>query len=731
VSVGKISRVGGLSCVAVAVAAGTLGAAGARASGCPNEPLRAQQRSAYLPDCRAFELVTPASKAGIALALPLISTDGEHLIAGGLGIFAGAEQNTGGAIGSETGGIGAFYEFARGEAAWATKPVAPPPSTQFPAAGMQSDASPALSTTLWKLQASSQQRGEGDLYRREANGSFVRVGALQPPGERPRFGNEGVYRGSSHDLRRVLITKEPRQGRWPGDTTSGQNSLYEYGSGEAAEPMLVGVSNSGPLKSNTEAALISACETELGSSADKYNAISGSGAIVFFTARACGSSPSADELYARVEGTHTVPISEPTLPSGACTGVCLTAEHKEGIFQGASEDGTKAFFMTEQPLMDLDKDSTSDLYQADISGAGLGGLTMVSRGETLGAPSENDPTPGEGARVDGVLRVSEDGSHVYFAAKGVLTRAANGQGDTAQAGAENLYVYNAASGRTGFVARLSEEDGELWRRQDNGRPVAATPDGRFLVLVSRADLTGEGGVGGAQVYEYDAQSGVTRRVSLGQHSSSEALSPRIVESSYEREDLPSQAHSTLTVSDDGAYVFFESPDALTPQALDDQVVACVFEFAGHCFNSAYAQNIYSYHAGQVSLITTVRDTSGQRTQRLIGTDAAGTDVFFTTADPLLTQDTDTQVDIYDARIDGGFPPLITLAGCSGDACQGPLGATPVLSAAGSATQAGGDNVPPPVSKPTKKGHRHKHRARHRKMKRTGRRAKGSRGGHSS
>ena len=722
-----------LMLVSVALVSSGLLPAPALAKGCPNEQLRGQLRSTQLPDCRAYELVTPPFKAGTAVAPPLISADGSRLIAAGLGLFAGAERNTGGAIGANT-PMGAFYEFAR-ERGWMTTPVTPPSSAQFPAGGMQEDASPDLATTLWKLRTPSQPAGEGDLYRREGAGSFVHIGPLQPLGELPRFGNEGRYRGASHDLTHILISKEPRQGRWPGDTTTGQNSLYEYSGVEQSEPKLVGVKNGGPLISNSEAQLISECETELGSGADKYNAISAGGAIVFFTARACGSSPSVEELYARVDGAHTVPLSEPSLPAGECTAGCETAEHREGVFQGASEDGTKAFFMTEQPLLNVDKDGGNDLYEADVAGASLTRLTMVSAGETGGSEGENDVTPGEGAGVLGVVRVSEGGSHVYFVATGVLTRAANGQGEKAEAGADNLYVYDTASGSTAFVARLSEEDGEVWKRQNNGRPAAVTPDGRFLVVVSHADLSDEEGVSGQQVYEYDAQSGVIRRVSVGQHSSLEALAPRIVESTYEQEDRVTGAQSTLTMSDDGSYVFFESPDGLTPQALDDQVIACLFEFTGHCFNSAFAQNIYEYHDGHVYLITSVRDTSGVHAQRLLGTDASGADVFFTTADALLAQDTDTQIDTYDARIAGGFPPPLSETGCSGDACQGPLSVPPPPSSAGSSLQAGGGNLPhPPSSKPTSKPHKKtkkKPKARRRRKHRKGRKAKTSRRGRGS
>lgn len=56
----------------------------------------------------------------------------------------------------------------------------------------------------------------------------------------------------------------------------------------------------------------------------------------------------------------------------------------------------------------------------------------------------------------------------------------------------------------------------------------------------------------------------------------------------------------------------------------------------------------------------------------MGTDESGEDVFFTTTDQLVPQDVDTQVDIYDARIDGGFALPSVQSSCSEDACQGSL-----------------------------------------------------------
>jgi hypothetical protein len=680
-------RIGWLAGILIAVGSLAPAVAGAQ-EGCPNEQLRDETHSTQLPECRAYELVTPPYMEGEAAPLSAISEDGSHLIIAPIGVFAGAEHENSGELG---GAAGRAYEVARGPAGWISTPLSPP-SAQFSASLYDTYASPDLTRTLWRLRTPSQPDGEADLYRRESNGSFLHIGPMQPPSEPARFGEEGFDVGVSQDLEHVFFKKKANGGLWPGDMTVENSSLYEYSGVEQSEPKLVGIKNDGPLSSNSEAQLVSECGIVLGSEPNAYNAISPDGGTVFFTAMACGSPP-VNEVYARIDQSHTVAISEPVLPAGQCSGTCAAAEHREAIFQGASEDGSKVFFTTEQPLLNSDKDTTNDLYEAELEGAAVKRLVMVSEGETKGSASENDPTPGEGADVQGVAQVSEDGSHVYFVATGVLTNAANGEGDKAEAGADNLYAFDTASGRTAFVASLSEQDGEIWQQLDVNRPVANTPDGDFLVLVSHADLTHEG-TSGEQIYEYDARSGSLKRISLGQHS---ALAPKIVSPSYVQADRPTEADSYLTMSDDGSDVFFESADGLTPQAPNDQLIRCFIEYQGACLSLDYVKNVYEYHEGSVYLIASVQPPEVGPV--LLGTDLSGDDVFFTSPEPLVAQDTDTQQDIYDARVDGGFPAPVKPPGCSGEACLGPLGAAPLLpSTAGSATQGPGENSHPAITK---------------------------------
>jgi len=387
------------------------------------------------------------------------------------------------------------------------------------------------------------------------------------------------------------------------------------------------------------------------------------------------------------------------------------------------------FFTTSQPLVNGDTDSGVDLYEADISEGSISRLVQVSRG------GEGDLTPGSGANVLGVARVSEDGSHVYFVAEGRLT-GANREGKTPSVGQPNLYV--VARGcpgggtacaspveRTSFVGTLSaENDGADWGASDE-RSVQATPDGQFLVFQSSADLTSdeEGQEEAGQVFEYDAQTETLVRVSRGQggynRDGNSSIYPAIIPTQDYKLDQPIQRITDLAVSEDGSRVFFSSPAALTPRALNGVVIK---EEEGR---TVYATNIYEYHEGQVGLISDGHDTvltEHHPAVGLIGTDETGLDVFFMTADSLVPRDTDTQVDVYDARVGGGFAPPPQAAPCVADSCQDAPVSPPSLlapltsSVSGEAVSLGSQRTAPPKKKSERR--RRKMKSKVKPMRRT-------------
>jgi hypothetical protein len=685
--------VGNLAIIGVVTAA-------ARADSCQNSAFRTGP-SAALPDCRAYELVTPAFKFGAAVTR-LKAADGSHVQFSSITGFSGAPD--------DQGVEGSDYIASRTASGWSAVPV-DPPATEFQngatlgAASPLEDVSRDFSTALVAGIPAASTPLDKRLYIRRQDG-LTEVGPVFPPEALATWtGSYGdftgiYYEGGSADLSHVVFEIKAGQGTthflWPGDTTVQNASLYEYVGTGSGTPRLVGVDNAGHL--------ISQCGTGLGGNSaggntDMYNAISADGNTIFFDAEGGGCSrgesftgtgPPVAELYARIDGTRTVAISEPALPSGAlCTRghACFEAPLSPGVFQGASEDGRRVFFLTEQPLVNGDEDSGIDLYMAELEGSGadtrVGRLVQVSQ----------DEVPGQAAEVLGVARVSMDGTHAYFVAQGVLTNSPNRLGQAPVAGADNLYVYepdpaHAGQSRIAFVTTLSAADGEDWQRSDLRR-VDATPDGRFLLFASRNGLTPDcprATCTGQQLYRYDSQTGELLRVSIGDGGFNQngtkadfAITP---EAEYVSK-MPAR-QQPVSMSDDGSYVFFSSPAALTPQAINDPTDT-IF-------------NVYEYHEGHVYLISDGRDRHlffGVGAVTLIGASRSGGDVYFTTGDQLASQDTDTQVDIYDARIGGGFPPAAAPVQCQGDGCQSPLAGLPSAPAPGSVSYNGPGNLTQP------------------------------------
>jgi hypothetical protein len=733
----------GTSVVAVTLGALACCATGAYGASCSNEELRSELHSELLPDCRAYELVTPPYKEGGTFNPFAVGEDGSHLIGGSFGVFDHAEGDPLDPLVE-----GVAYGLSRGLAGWSASPLEPS-ETQFQSTAVLLDMRSDFSASLWAIGTLAQAPGEVDLYIRGADGSLVKIGS--PTGTvNVNNGTQYQYLGASGDLSHVLFEVRNANFYWPFDHTVSNGSLYEYvvGTGNPV-PMLVGV-----IGGRESTSLISECGTRLGSGVafqpfgSMYNAISADGSRVFFTAlgahsHPCGPvQPAVDELLVREETSpgqmQTVPVSEPSL--GYCAespAACRDAE-----FEGASLDGSKSFFTSTQRLTE---DASEDPKGADSATQGCslttgpGGCNLYEYesepggGHRLRAVSSGSTEP----RVQGVARISEDGSHVYFVAKGVLTGTANAGGEAARKGADNLYLFERDArypeGHTAFIALLPPSDGAIWAHTDN-RPVQASRNGQFLVFTSLNDLTHEEDIEGvAQVYRYDASSGELVRVSTGQdgyndngrrpvYDASLAIGPAGASLPYPYYSSDSPVATGGALAPDNGTVFFASPTGLTLQALNNRV-----DPFGHPI-----PNVYEYSGGRVYLISDGLDTSTVHANpgvRLLGESASGADVFFTTSDQLVPRDGDTQQDVYDAHVDGGFAePHQSL--CTGEGCQGLLAPAPTLPAPGSAGEGAGSNVESAAAA-VKAAPKIKRKARRKKPKRKKPKVKSRRGKSSS
>jgi hypothetical protein len=717
----------------------------AAAEECPNAAFRTGP-STHLPDCRADELVSPSYKAGGGFAgnpVVAVNPSGSSLMF----LMSGAIPGTEGFPNVEGFLAAVIYTTRRTASGWVTVPDAVPASkyTSYLHNGLSSNGglggeSPAGQATVWMDREVSQPANEIDFYKIEPDGLVADIGPALPPtapsepaqelGGNAGLAPVGLSSDASHYFFSIGDEYVNNRMYWPFDNTiSGAPSLYEYTGTGNTTPLLVGVDNSGKL--------ISECGTVLGSPESHNNPVSEDGNTVFFTARPVGagvetpvggvsctsSGPPVEELFARIDnglpGAHTVAISEPSKEDcEACDTEAKVLAN--ATFDGASADGSKVFFTTTQPL--LGGDTSTNIYEYDFEAPAGKRVIRVSAGDS----TVSNPAAEVVQLTAHSPMSSEDGSHVYFVANGLLTRTPNAEGETAEQGAYNLYVFELdarfPTGHIAFVARLTFEDG--MKSSGHEWDPDLTPDGRFFVFDSERDLTPDDTSTARQVFEYDAQSGSLVRISIGQEgfnhdgnvravyglpeelNGASIVSPAVGYS--ERQYVPTSYWSDLTVSVDGSYVFFESPVGLTPQALNEKVIGETPESEPSSGirlpgEPIYANNVYEYHDGRVSLISDGQDLAyagPESTVKLSGTDASGGDVFFATADQLVGQDTNTAVDVYDARIDGGFPAPAQPTPCAGEECQGALSAAPTLLSPSSELQAGGN--PPLAGEPAAK-----------------------------
>lgn len=460
---------------------------------------------------------------------------------------------------------------------------------------------------------------------------------------------------------------------------------------------------------------------------DEYQAISESGETVYFTA--LPTSTGVPTLYARIDGgtpaAHTVDISNPAEEgAGECTRtepepVCNAPAR--AIFQGASADGSKVFFLTSQQLVNGDTDEGQDLYEYDFNNPPGKKLVQVSGGG-LG-----DLTPGTGAEVGGVVRGSKDGSHIYFTAEGVLTTLPNGLGQAAAQGAANLYGYDTDTGETKFVAELSSGDGALTESTeeagfpvhgDGKRPAQTTPDGRYLVFATYSRLITSGPEadtsGAQQVYRYDFETGGLVRVSVGERSfaasqngNTPGMDSTIAAPSWgARESDVSANNRARAISSDGSTIIFETPQQLQADDVntDPSTSSCNVGQAGSA-----GCDVYEWHEctgvcadgmhGVVGMVSDGQDPAGVDLTpggvlSAPSMSPSGEDIYFATHTRLVGQDTDELQDIYDARVNGGFPAPTPEPSCSGEACQGSSSSSPAFGASGTSSLTAGGNLTP-------------------------------------
>ena len=171
---------------------------------------------------------------------------------------------------------------------------------------------------------------------------------------------------------------------------------------------------------------------------------------------------------------------------------------------------------------------------------------------------------------------------------------------------------------------------------------------------------------------------------------------------------------TRNLSSDGNRVFFQTEEALVSGDTNNQLDVYEWERAREETNpqetaatdscKRTSPSFSEQDGGCLYLIST-----GQSAQPSYFGDASesGDDVFFFTRQSLVSQDEDLNVDVYDARVDGGIAaqnPPPPPAPCTGEtSCRGVSDPPSALGVPSSATIAGEGNLAPqPEAKPNPK-----------------------------
>jgi len=691
--------------------------------GCPNEQLREESNinptthepyDMGLPECRAYEMVSPLAKQDhdaislIESQRPYVAPNGNAIAWAGEGDYAGAENYQ-----AHSAQPTNPYVAQRGAGGWLTRSADPPSTLIEEPPNGGTVFSPDLANESACGTVTLTQDGEVGpairCARREPGGSwsgtpeYVDLTGTQFSGYEvagaSSSGSDVVFYGEAGSPFLPAADTASSETQCPGGHCGG---IYEEAGVDTSAPelRLVNVDNEGRMIGPENTNAIGGLAIASSRQSTDYQAISETGEKIFFTATSSGGVAT---VFARVNGAETVVLSDP-VPSN-CTTCNATLAAAE--YQGASADGSKVFFTTKQQLVNGDTDEGNDLYMYDFANPPAHKVVQVSGGG-LG-----DVTPGADANVVGVVSISEDGTLVYFVAEGVLTTLPNGLGQTATKAANNLYAYDTDTGETQFVATLANSDGQLWGEAEldlsgtaNQRLAQTTPDGRYLAFDSFAKLISAGPEadtsGAQQVYRYDFETGKIIRISVGHEGFANngnvadfnaVLGPA---DNATAAASPTVNDSTRAISESGDTIAFVSAAQL--QSTD--VVAGVSNEScsgkGREVDGGPGCEVYVWHDGTVNMISDGQNPSGTL---YAGMSATGSDIFFQTRAQLVGQDTDSLGDIYDARVGGGFPAPTPEPSCTGEACQGiPLSA-PTFSAPGTVSFTGGGNIPAPQFHP--------------------------------
>ncbi len=680
---------------------------------CPNQIFRAGS-AALLPDCRAYEMVSPVDKnGGNILGLYPLNPYGRAAFEQAATSGEKITYSSGAAFADEIGAAHSNqYIGARGPDGWSVHGINPPRGLKvFP-----------LIQTLWNIDSPFEAFSEdlssawlkddnkypitadavenfGNLYRRDNMGDSFEALTVSPPvtyksGE-PGMGLE--FRGASDSGGDQVF--EALGSLTPDAAPTELRQIYDFSGGELH---LVSVLPDGTAASG--ASVVSALDSPsyyfIGTKGENSRwdnaktAVSADGSRIYWSSEATTVSPRI--LYLRENPAQPQSAlngsGECTEPAKACTLVVSNPappSESSVYFWAANRQGSEALFGEHIG----GGGALEDLYTFDLA----------TKTRSLVAHE-----------VRGVLGASEDLDYFYFVSKEALAAGAS-------AGQSNLYMDH--EGALTFVAAFASADVPPLAEHISAvairpsfRDSRVTPDGRHVAFMSSSKALSEAvagydntdavnGEADMEVYLYEAGGDLicascnpVGAAPVGEdltapYSPFEAEKTGVWAAAW----LPTwehELHASRALSDDGSRLFFNSFDPLLPQ--DSNGVQDVYEWEAQGSGDCHKE------VGCISLIST--GTSAMQSE-FIDAGADGKDVFFRTSQSIDPRDPGL-IDIYDARVDGGFPTPPEVPPCAGDACQ-PTSEAPRAATPASAGFRGAGNPAPHKARP-----RCRARARH-------------------
>jgi hypothetical protein len=362
-----------------------------------------------------------------------------------------------------------------------------------------------------------------------------------------------------------------------------------------------------------------------GAAPANYAGASADGSTVFFTTEqklVPGDTDSRRDVYERFFDSEAG--IESYITREVSTGPTGGNDAYDVAYNGASEDGTKVFFSTDESLVAEDTDRSADVYVRDLT---TGVTSLVSQGSASCLASGC----GNGTSSATFAGATPDGSKVVFSTDERLS-------SEDEDNSLDLYLRDLS----GATALVSQGDSSCTAPNcgNNAFPVsfdAISSDGS-KVIFSTAEALGGGDEDTLQdVYRRDLGTGATALVSA----------PGTCPGELDCSAIYGGA------SADGSHVFFETKEQVSPQDEDE------------------SQDAYDWSGGTATLVSTGPEGgNGTANATFVGTDASGGATFFQTGESLVAEDADTSSDVYERS--GGATTLTSIGPSGGN---GPLPAS--------------------------------------------------------